>query len=56
MESQGNPPGTQGQEGEAPGADRKQDKEEWAIKVDVDAPVDDFYKRVPDMAYKVGGV
>ncbi|WAR31042.1 SKIV2-like protein [Mya arenaria] len=30
---------------------RREEKEEWAFKVDVDAPVDDFYKRVPDMAY-----
>lgn len=28
-------------------------QEKWAIKVDVHSPVDDFYKRVPDMAYKV---
>ncbi|XP_071154128.1 superkiller complex protein 2-like [Mytilus edulis] len=27
-------------------------KEEWAINVDIDHPVDDFYKRIPDMAYK----
>ncbi|PVD21624.1 hypothetical protein C0Q70_17423 [Pomacea canaliculata] len=27
-------------------------QEKWAIKVDVHSPVDDFYKRVPDMAYK----
>ena len=28
-------------------------KEEWAIKVDVNSPVQDFHKRIPDMAYKV---
>ena len=28
-------------------------KEQWAIKVDVNSPVTDFYKRIPDMAYKV---
>ncbi|XP_060071895.1 superkiller complex protein 2-like [Ylistrum balloti] len=27
-------------------------KEEWAVNVDIDAPVEDFYKRIPDMAYK----
>ncbi|OWF39926.1 helicase SKI2W-like [Mizuhopecten yessoensis] len=27
-------------------------KEEWAVSVDIDAPVEDFYKRIPDMAYK----
>ncbi|XP_062604203.1 superkiller complex protein 2-like [Saccostrea cucullata] len=27
-------------------------KEEWAIKVDTDHPVEDFYQRIPDMAYK----
>ncbi|XP_052223384.1 helicase SKI2W-like isoform X15 [Dreissena polymorpha] len=31
---------------------KAEDKEEWAVMVDVDAPVDDFYKRVPDMAHK----
>ena len=25
----------------------------WAVKVDINSPVDDFYQRVPDMAYKV---
>ena len=29
-------------------------KEEWAINVDINTPVDDFYKRIPVMAYKVG--
>jgi hypothetical protein len=28
-------------------------KEEWAIKVDINSPVEDFHKRIPDMAYKV---
>ena len=28
-------------------------REEYAIKVDINSPVDDFYKRIPDMAYKV---
>ena len=28
-------------------------KEEWAINVDINTPVHDFYKRIPDMAYKV---
>ena len=28
-------------------------KEEWAVDIDVKQPVDDFYKRIPDMAYKV---
>ena len=28
-------------------------KEEWAFDVDIDHPVDDFYKRIPQMAYKV---
>ncbi|XP_033124954.1 helicase SKI2W-like, partial [Anneissia japonica] len=27
-------------------------KTEWAIKVDVSAPVDDFYKKIPNMAYQ----
>ncbi|XP_071097227.1 superkiller complex protein 2-like [Haliotis cracherodii] len=27
-------------------------KEQWAVKVDINQPVDDFYKRIPDMAYK----
>ena len=27
--------------------------EQWAVKVDIKTPVDDFYKRIPDMAYKV---
>ncbi|XP_055896682.1 SKI2 subunit of superkiller complex protein-like [Biomphalaria glabrata] len=27
-------------------------KEQWAVQVDVTAPVDDFHKRIPDMAYK----
>lgn len=27
-------------------------KEEWAFNVDIDHPVDDFYKRIPQMAYK----
>ncbi|GFO05994.1 helicase ski2w [Plakobranchus ocellatus] len=26
--------------------------EEWAVKVDTSSPVQDFYKKVPDMAYK----
>ncbi|KAL4219308.1 hypothetical protein ACF0H5_021887 [Mactra antiquata] len=26
--------------------------EEWAVNIDVNSPVDDFYKRIPDMAYK----
>ena len=30
-----------------------QPKEEWAVEVDIKQPVDDFYKRIPDMAYKV---
>ena len=29
-------------------------KEEWAVNVDINTPVDDFYKRIPVMAYKVG--
>ena len=29
------------------------EKEEWAVKVDINTPVEDFYKRIPDMAYKV---
>lgn len=28
-------------------------QEEWAVSVDVNTPVDDFYKRVPDMAHEV---
>ncbi|XP_076455159.1 superkiller complex protein 2-like isoform X1 [Babylonia areolata] len=31
-------------------AERK--KEQWAVMVDVNTPVSNFYKRVPDMAYK----
>ncbi|XP_048756340.2 SKI2 subunit of superkiller complex protein-like isoform X2 [Ostrea edulis] len=27
-------------------------QEEWAVKVDIDHPVQDFYQRIPDMAYK----
>ncbi|KAK3088659.1 hypothetical protein FSP39_022012 [Pinctada imbricata] len=27
-------------------------KEEWAVDVDINHPVHDFYKRIPDMAYK----
>ncbi|XP_005103863.1 helicase SKI2W [Aplysia californica] len=27
-------------------------KEEWAVKVDISSPVHDFYKRIPNMAYK----
>ncbi|XP_041370282.1 LOW QUALITY PROTEIN: helicase SKI2W-like [Gigantopelta aegis] len=30
----------------------KCEAEEWAVKVDVNEPVDDFYKRIPHMAYK----
>jgi hypothetical protein len=32
---------------------RAEPKEEWAINIDVKQPVDDFYKRIPDMAYTV---
>lgn len=32
-----------------------QPKEEWAVHVDIKTPVDDFYKRIPVMAKKVGG-
>ena len=28
-------------------------KAEWAIKVDIRSPVDDFHKRIPNMAYTV---
>ncbi|XP_045196087.2 SKI2 subunit of superkiller complex protein-like [Mercenaria mercenaria] len=31
---------------------KEEPKEEWAINIDVNQPVDDFYKRIPDMAYK----
>ncbi|KAH9503390.1 Helicase SKI2W [Bulinus truncatus] len=27
-------------------------KEQWAVQVDVTAPVDDFHKKIPDMAYE----
>ncbi|BFZ20866.1 hypothetical protein BsWGS_23905 [Bradybaena similaris] len=27
-------------------------KEQWAVQIDVSCPVQDFYKRIPDMAYK----
>ncbi|CAG5116731.1 unnamed protein product, partial [Candidula unifasciata] len=27
-------------------------KEQWAVNIDVSSPVHDFYKRIPDMAYK----
>lgn len=29
--------------------------EQWAVQIDVSSPVHDFYKRIPDMAYKVWG-
>jgi len=35
----------------------KEDKEEhkkWAIPVNINAPCDDFYKRIPNPAFKVG--
>lgn len=28
-------------------------KEQWSLKLDVNEPVKDFYKRIPDMAYQV---
>ena len=31
----------------------KSAKEEWAVMVNVTEPVNDFHKRVPDMAHKV---
>nr|KAG5700480.1 hypothetical protein BaRGS_013967 [Batillaria attramentaria] len=36
----------------APKKRTEEKKEQWARKVDVNSPVTDFYKRVPDMAYK----
>ena len=38
---------------EMPAKKVEEKKEQWAIKVDVNSPVADFYKRIPDMAYKV---
>jgi hypothetical protein len=31
----------------------KEKKERWAIQVDISSPVDNFYKLIPDPAYKV---
>ncbi len=31
----------------------REQKEEWAVRVDIKTPVEDFYKRIPDMAFKV---
>jgi len=28
-------------------------RREWSVKVDLNAPVDDFHQRVPNMAHKV---
>ena len=36
-----------------PAAPAGETKEEWAEMVDVNTPVDDFYKRIPVMAHKV---
>ncbi|KAG8536265.1 hypothetical protein GDO81_026784 [Engystomops pustulosus] len=30
-------------------------QEQWAVPLNSHSPVDDFYKRIPDLAYKVGG-
>ena len=37
----------------APDKPKVEPKEEWAINIDINTPVGDFYKRIPDMAYKV---
>jgi len=37
-------------------ATKREVEEEWAVNIDVNAPVDDFYKRVPDMAYQVSSL
>lgn len=34
------------------GVRKEEPQEQWAINVDVNHPVEDFYKRIPDMAYK----
>lgn len=34
-------------------ASKREEREEWAVSIDVNTPVDDFHTRVPDMAYKV---
>uniref|UniRef100_A0A670I0A8 SKI2 subunit of superkiller complex n=1 Tax=Podarcis muralis TaxID=64176 RepID=A0A670I0A8_PODMU len=36
----------------APAAASEPPKEQWAIPVDISSPVDDFYKRIPDPAFK----
>ncbi|KAJ7317373.1 hypothetical protein JRQ81_003535 [Phrynocephalus forsythii] len=36
----------------APAPTTEPPKEQWAIPVDVSSPVDDFYKRIPDPAFK----
>ncbi|XP_048344709.1 helicase SKI2W [Sphaerodactylus townsendi] len=36
----------------APALAAEPPKEQWAIPVDVSSPVDDFYKRIPDPAFK----
>ncbi|XP_016847296.2 superkiller complex protein 2 isoform X1 [Anolis carolinensis] len=36
----------------APAPTAEPPKEQWAIPVDISSPVDDFYKRIPDPAFK----
>lgn len=35
------------------GAEEKEENKKWAIPVDVSSPCGDFYKRIPNPAFKV---
>lgn len=48
----GSPP-SQPQQKKKPQEEDKGDNKKWAIHVDITSPCDDFYKRVPDPAFKV---
>ncbi|KAM6899889.1 superkiller complex protein 2 [Xenentodon cancila] len=45
------PPGTRKQEKSTP-SENQEEKKKWAIPVDITSPCDDFYKRIPNPAFK----